>query len=210
MAPRKPADAVDAGGRSRLRCGDLPRDHRCLHATATFAGSRSGFLAVPALFPALSEQNGVPRSGSGCPASDSTRRMFKDSAADLRRYWWPNACATSAGKHLLGMTFTRPARPAPLLAAWVIFRWMVFERPGASLLLHIIASGGGFPPKAVCQDVIGLTLRQNLGGVLHFEHVRLRVPDLAGFVRRSRRQLDIRSCSRFSAATGGIFGNRAR
>ena len=100
---------------------------------------------------------------------------------------------TSVGKHFMGLTLPRPRDLAPLLAAWVIsIGVMVFEKDlGTSLLLYASFLVVVYlATQRFSWVVIGLVLfaAGSVVGVLHFRPRPGPGADLAGPVRRPRRQ----------------------
>jgi len=193
----------------------LVKDHRMLARYDYICGAAGlVLLAIPAFLPAsLSETNGakiwIRLPGFSIQPAEFSKILlliFFAGVLVTKRHLF-----SSAGRHVLGIDLPRPRDLAPLLAAWIIsVGVMVFEKDlGTSLLLYAsflvmvyIAT------ERFSWVVIGLSLF-GAGSVVAyhlFGHVRERVqtwldpfadPEGAGYQMVQ---------SRFSFATGGVFG----
>ena len=170
------------------------RDHRMLARYGYVCGLTGLILlAIPAVLPrSMSEQNGakiwIQLPGFSIqPAEFSKILLLIFFAAVLVA---KRSVFTSAGKHFLGMDLPRPRDLAPLLAAWVAsVGVMIFEKDlGTSLLLY----ASFLVLVYVATDrfswvVIGLALfaAGSVAAYYFFDHVQVRVQNVAGPVRRS-------------------------
>lgn len=193
----------------------LVKDHRMLARYDYICGAAGlVLLAIPALLPAsLSETNGakiwIRLPGFSIQPAEFSKILlliFFAGVLVTKRHLF-----SSAGRHVLGIDLPRPRDLAPLLGAWIIsIGVMVFEKDlGTSLLLYAsflvmvyIAT------ERFSWVVIGLGLfgAGSVAAYHLFGHVRERVqtwldpfadPEGAGYQMVQ---------SRFSFATGGVFG----